>query len=255
VKFRGPLGRSIDVHPHATLDRVTPRRLALRVLLASIAISSLLGIVGILGDKLGDTAAHVLLTSLLMTGASLLALAHFSAWEVPQAQLVARGGAAITAIALLVWFAAVWVEPRSDEFWQLAGSLGLFAIASAHACILWLARLPPRANAIRAAALACDVLIVVMGLAALWAKFDDRGAAQFLAVLCILESGLTIAVVAIAAASRSTPVSGDISEVCFCVRCGKSLWVPAGEVRCRHCDATFFIELRDVKDLPNATLR
>jgi hypothetical protein len=149
----------------------------------------------------------------------------------------------------------VWLEPRSDEFWQLAGSLGMFAIASSHACILWLARLPPRATAVRAAALACDVLIVVMGLAALWAKFDDQAGAQFLAVLCVLESGLTVAVIAIAAASRATPVTGDISEVCFCVRCGKSLWVPAGEVRCRHCDATFFIELREVKDLPAATLR
>jgi hypothetical protein len=225
------------------------------VLLASIAISALLGIVAILGDRLGHTEARVLLTSLLLSGACLLALAHSSAWELPQARLVARGGAAITAIALLVWFAAVWLEPRSDEFWQLAGSLGLFAIASAHACILWVARIPPRANPIRAAALACDVLIVVLGLAALWAKFDDQAGAQFLAVLCILETGLTIAVAAIATASRATPVTGDISEVCFCVRCGKSLWVPAGEVRCRHCDATFFIELRDVKDLPNATLR
>ncbi|HET9991832.1 MAG TPA: hypothetical protein VFQ65_25055 [Kofleriaceae bacterium] len=234
---------------------MTPRRLALRVLLGSIAISALLGIVGILGDNLGDTAVHVLLTSLLVSGASLLALAHLGAWELPQAQVVARGGVAITAIALVVWIAAVWLEPRSDAFWQIAASFGLFAIASAHACILWLARVPPRANAVRAAALACDVLIVVMSLAAIWAKFDDRAGAQFLAVLCILESGLTIALVAIAAASRSTPVAGDVAEVCFCVHCGKSLWVPAGEVRCRHCDATFFVELRDVKDLPGAVLR
>jgi hypothetical protein len=255
VKFPGALGRSIDVHPHATLDRVTPRRLALRVLLASIAISSLLGIFGILADGLGRLSVHVLLTSLLISGASLLGLSLFSAWELPQARVVARSGAAVTAIALLVWCAAVWLEPHSDDFWQFAASLGLLAIAASHACILWCARLPPRASTIRGAALACDVLIVVIGLAALWAKFDDQGTGQFLAVLCVLESGMTIAIIAIAAASRATPVTGDISEVCFCVRCGKSLWVPAGEVRCRHCDATFFIELRDVKDLPNATLR
>jgi hypothetical protein len=229
--------------------------LALRVLLASIAVSSLLGIVGILGDHLGDTAAHVLLTSLLMSGASFLALAQLSAWDVPHAKIVSRGGAAVTAVALVVWIAAVWIEPRSDAFWQLAGSLVLFAVASAHACILWLARLPPRANPVRAAALACDVLIVVMTLAALWARFDDRAGAELLAVLCILESGLTVAVVAIAAASRARPVAGDVSEVCFCIRCGKSLWVPAGDVRCRHCDETFFVELRDVKDLPGAVLR
>ena len=255
MKFRVAVGRSIDVHPHATLDRVTPRRLALRVLLASIAISSLLGIVGILADGLGELSVHVLLTSLLISGASLLSLAYFTAWEVPQAQRVARGGAAVTAIALLVWCAAVWLEPRNVEFWKIAGSLGVLAIAAAHACFLWCARIPPRANALRAAALACDVLIVVIGLAALWAEFSDQDTGQFLAVLCVVESGLTIAIIAIAAASRGTPVTGDISEVCFCVRCGKSLWVPAGEVRCRHCDATFFVELREVKDLPNASLR
>ena len=92
-------------------------------------------------------------------------------------------------------------------------------------------------------------------LAALWSKFDDEATGRFCAILCVIESGLTIAAIAIAAASRSTPVPGDVSEVCFCVRCGKSLWVPAGDVRCRHCDATFSVQLRDVTDLPGAVLR
>lgn len=224
-------------------------------MLVAIAVSALFGIVGVLADGLGKTALHVWLTSLVISGASLLALAQLGAWDLPHARIVSRGGAAATAVSLVVWIAAAWLEPRSDAFWQYAASCALFAIASAHACILWLARVPPRANVVRAAALACDVLIVGLMLAGIWSDFDDRAAGQFLAVLSILETGLTVAVVAIAAASRSTPVAGDVAEVCFCVHCGKSLWVPAGEVRCRHCDATFFVELRDVKDLPGAVLR
>jgi len=225
------------------------------VLLVSIAVGVMFGIVGVLADGLGKTALHVWLTSLVIGGASLLALAQLGAWDLPHARLVSRGGAAATAISVVVWIAAAWLEPRSDEFWQIAASFALFAIASAHACIVWLARVPPRANAVRAAALACDVLIIGLMLAGIWSDFNDRGAGQFLAVLCVLETGLTVAIIAIAAVSRSTPVAGDVSEVCFCVRCGKSLWVAAGEVRCRHCDATFFVELRDVKDLPGAVLR
>ena len=256
MKFRAALGRSIEVPArHATLDRVTPKRFALRVLLASIVVASLFGIVGILADGLGHTALHVWLTSIAISAASLLALAQLSAWELPHAKLVSRGGLAITAVTLVVWIAAVWIEPNADEFWQVAGSFLLFAIASAHACVLWLARLPLRAQALRTAALACDVLIVVLMLAGLWSEFHDVGAGQFLAILCVIESGLTVATIAIAAASRSTPVAGDVSEVCFCVRCGKSLWVPAGDVRCKHCDATFFVELRAVEELPAAVLR
>jgi len=234
---------------------VPAKRLALRILLISIAVASLLGIFGILADGLRHSALHVWLTSIAISCASLLALAQISAFELPQGRAVSRGGLAITAVTLAVWIAAIWIEPRSDEFWQVAASLLLFAIASAHACVLWLARLPPRAHAVRAAALACDVLLVVLMLAGLWSEFHDQAAGQFLAILCVIESGLTIAVIAISAAARSTPVAGDISEVCFCVRCGKSLWVAAGDVRCRHCDATFFVELRDVKDLPSAVLR
>lgn len=225
------------------------------MLLVAIAVSVLFGIVGVLADGLGKTALHVWLTSVVVSGASLLVLAQLGAWDLGHARIVSRGGVIVTAISAVVWIAAVWLEPRSDEFWQCAASCVLFAIASAHACILGLARIPPRANAVRAAALACDVLIVVLMLAGIWSDFDDRGTGQFLAVLAILETGMTVAVGAIATASRSTPVAGDVAEVCFCVHCGKSLWVPAGEVRCRHCDATFFVELRDVKDLPGAVLR
>lgn len=240
---------------HARLDRVTPKRLALRVLLVSVAIASLFGIFGILADGLERTALHVWLTSIAVSAASLLALAQISAWELPQARAISRGGLAMTTISLAVWIAAIWIEPRADDFWKVAGSLLLCAVASAHACVLWLARLPPRATALRTAALACDVLIVVLMLAAMWSEFHDDGAGQVLAILCVIESGLTVAAIAIAAAARATPLAGDVSEVCFCVRCGKTLWVPAGDVRCRHCDATFFVELREVEELPGAVLR
>jgi hypothetical protein len=229
--------------------------MALQVLLASIAVSTLLGIVAILGDKLGHFSGHVLLASLVVAGSSLLALAWLAAWEVPAARVVSRAGVAISAIGTVLWIGGIVEEPRGDLFWQLAGSLALLAIAAAHACTLWLARLSPRAAIVRTAALACSVLLVVMLLAALWDNLKSDAGEELVAVLAIAEAGLTVAVAAIAAVSRGAPGPAGSPEVCFCVRCGKSLWVPAGEVRCRHCNEAFFVELRRIDDLPDAILK
>ncbi|HEV7558387.1 MAG TPA: hypothetical protein VGO00_23115, partial [Kofleriaceae bacterium] len=64
-----------------------------------------------------------------------------------------------------------------------------------------------------------------------------------------------IAVAAISTVNRTSRPGDGVAEVCFCPRCGKHLWMPAGEVRCRHCDEVFFIELRQPSELPSAVLK
>jgi len=237
------------------LDRVSPKRLALRVLLASIAVGTVVGIVGILGDGFGKLGVHTLLTAILVAGAALLELAAMTAWDQPSARISSRLAALSTPITLAVWIGAVWIEPRHEPAWQVAASLGLVSIAAGHAAMLWLARLPPRFAWLRTVALACNVMIAVLLLAATWGHLKSDAGGELVAILCIAETGLTIALGALSAASRTTPTQGDVSEVCFCPRCGKSLWVAAGEIRCRHCFESFFIELRKVEDLPDAVLR
>jgi NADH pyrophosphatase NudC (nudix superfamily) len=156
---------------------------------------------------------------------------------------------------MIVMTAGICVEPRSDAFWQLTGSLCLVAIAATHASMMALARLGPRVQWVRSAALAVNVLLVAMALAAIWQVTRGDTATELLAILAIIEAGLTLAITAISAASRGSVGGEGVAEICFCPRCGKRLWLPAGEIRCRHCDEVFFVELRPAGELPGAILR
>jgi DNA-directed RNA polymerase subunit RPC12/RpoP len=93
-------------------------------------------------------------------------------------------------------------------------------------------------------------------LGSLWAEPRGDGPIQAIAVLSIIAAALTVAVAAVSAGTRAGggPELGS-ADVCFCPRCGKSLWEPAGEIRCRHCEERFFVELRKAEDLPDAVLR
>ena len=90
---------------------------------------------------------------------------------------------------------------------------------------------------------------------ALWGEFESESTLKLIAVLAILDVGITLATFALDFMGRSAPPEGGVAEVCFCPRCGRRLWLPAGEVRCHHCKACFFVELRASGELPTAIAR
>jgi hypothetical protein len=234
---------------------VTVKRVALFALLGSVAIASLLAIVGILGNGFGRLAVHALATAMVVAAGSVLALGNVGAWDLPSARVASRLGVLASCVGMIVLIACVWLEPRRDAPWLLACSLAIVAIAATHASMMWLARIGPRMQVLRTVALAVNVLLVVMTLAAVWGKGRSDALAEALAILAILECGLTLAIAAVAAASRAAPAGAGVAEVCFCPRCGKRLWQPAGEIRCHHCDEVFLVELRPAGELPSAVLR
>jgi hypothetical protein len=237
------------------LDSVTAKRIALRALLASVAVACVIGIVGIFIRDYNDVAIKAMFTSVAMAGACLLAVGCFVAWDQPRARLPSRVGVIGSIGAAVLLIAGMWIEPRSDRFWQTTATVSLLAIAGAHASVLWLARLGPRAHWLRTSALVCDVLIVTMLAAAIWGGVHGEAGFQLIAMFSIAEAGFTIAIAAISTVNRTARPGDGVAEVCFCPRCGKHLWMPAGEVRCRHCDEVFFIELRQPSELPSAVLK
>ena len=230
-------------------------RIALRVLLGSIAVSCLLGIYAVLAGHFGEFEGRVLATSLAISAGSVLAMASFAAWDLPAARVPSRVGVIASLIGLAMVVLGIWTEPRGDWAWQLAGSLCVLGIAGAHISLLLLARLAPAQNWLRPAAMAVEVMLVVAILSAIWGKHPSDSLFQGLAVLAILGSGLSLATLVFHLVNRVAPPPGAVAEVCFCPRCGKRLWHPAGEVRCHHCEECYFIELRPRGDLPSAIVR
>jgi hypothetical protein len=229
------------------------RTLALRTLLISIAVSALLGIYAVLVGHFGEFEAKILGTSAAISIASLLAMASFAGWELPASRLVSRAGVATSIVALVFTIGGIWVATESETGWKLVASIWLVAGACAHATLVMLARLAPAQHWLRIATHGTTVMLVMAILAALWG--DGDGMWRALAVLSILEGAATLALVVFHFVNRLAPPAGPVAEVCFCPRCGKRLWHPAGEIRCHHCELCFFIELRPSAPLPDAIVR
>lgn len=228
------------------------RTIALRALLISISIGSLLGILAILGSRLGETGFKILATSFSISGASALVLASLAAWKLPAARVPSRAGVWATVVALALVIPGMWLEVNNDSYWRVALTFVIAGAAGAHGSLLSLARLAPRHGWIRPVALTTLVFLAAGLCAAAWAHHESEAMWKLIAILAILDVAFTLATTALDFVNRASVPEGGVAEVCFCPRCGRRLWQPAGEVRCGHCNATFFIELRPSEDLPTA---
>src|SRR5258706_5453559 len=228
------------------------RSVALRALLVSITIGSLLGIMAILGGRLGETGYKILATSFSISGASALVLASLAAWKLPVARVPSRVGVFATLIALVMIEIGMWLEVNNDDFWRIMLTSVVAGAAGAHASLLSLARLAPKHAWLRPVGIVNLVFLAAAVCAAVWSHHESESMWKLIAILAILDVAFTLATGALDFANRASVPEGGVAEVCFCPSCGRRLWQPQGEVRCGHCKAAFFIELHKSEDLPTA---
>ena len=137
---------------------MSPKRLALLLLIGSVGFSALLGVWALLAGEFGDVEVKILLTSLCVSAASILSMSSAVAWEQRKLDWLPRAGIALALLACVGVIAGLWIEVDSDEYWKTMVSLGLAAVAVAHACLLSLARLAPAYRWSFVAGVACATL-------------------------------------------------------------------------------------------------
>ena len=119
------------------------RRIGLGVFFASVAVNAVLGIYALLAPNWGDTQTKILLTSLCVTGAVLLALANEPAWERRLLGPVPYAGATLGAAAFAMTIVAIWTETENETAGKALGSTFTIAVACTVASLVALVRLPP----------------------------------------------------------------------------------------------------------------
>src|SRR5262245_6852358 len=142
------------------------RRAVLFILLASIALSSLLGILVVFGASNGDRAAKALVSALVVSGASVLAMSAIAAWDLPGGRLYSRVCVLASTVAMGLIISLIWIEPHGEIYGKVAATSAAFAVASAHGSMLALARLAPRYHWVRTAAIAVGTLLLAGVLSA-----------------------------------------------------------------------------------------
>lgn len=170
------------------------RRTALNLLIASLLLSGALGIAALLVKEFGTLQARVLLTSLTVSGASILALASATALERQRFRTLAQTGIAITALGAACILVVIWFDPRSDDFLRFVGSIATVAIALAHCSLLSLATPAKRHEWVQRAAFAAAGLLAVLLVVFYWTEFDEEWYLRILGIASIVVTVLTILV-------------------------------------------------------------
>ena len=121
------------------------RRLFLYLLIASVALSAVIGIVVILIGNFGEFETKVLLTTLTITATSILGLACGAFLETDRGRLLPLVGISLALVSAVMWIILIWNGTiHNDWFPKSLMSTTLLAASCSHISLLSLARLDKR---------------------------------------------------------------------------------------------------------------
>jgi hypothetical protein len=238
---------------------MNPKRIALWFLITSVAVSAVIGIIAIVVGNFGQTQARILLTTLVISAASICALACGALWESGRLKLLPMIGIALAIFDAILLIAGIWWEPSTDGYWKFTASAGLIAAATAHVCLLALAKLAPRFVWSQIAAYTAAYLLALLFIYLIYAEPKGDAFIRVIGVVSIM----------LAAASILTPVfhrlsRGDLIEppqlttltgpqlhpTITCPQCGESLPNSPVDTSCGRCGCKFRVTILDAAPAP-----
>ena len=226
---------------------MNPKRAALWFLIVSVVLSAVSGIIAIVSGKFGDFQARIILTTLTISAASLCALACGALWETSHAKILPFIGIALAVISAAVFIFGIWAKISSEEFWKAAASIGIVAAATAHACLVSLARLAKRFAWSRVAVFVTVYLLAVLFIYLIYETPHGDTFPRIIGVNSIVLAALTILTPVFHRLSRSdlsaAALQDTLHKTITCPRCGTELLNSAGEITCERCGCKFLVTI------------
>jgi hypothetical protein len=217
------------------------KRLALRLLIASVGISALLGIYTLLAGDFGELEVRILLTSLSVSGASILSMACGVAWERGRLGFLPRAGVLLAIASCSLVVVGIWAEISEEEFWNSVASAAIVATALAHSSLLSLARLEPRFSWSLPCAYVNAFLLAIVLVIVIWTEAESEWVWRGVGVLTVLLSAITILVPVFHRMGRAVDLSVP-GVIRFCPSCGAGVTAGESPASCERCGATCRIE-------------
>ncbi|NQW18876.1 MAG: hypothetical protein HQ478_15505 [Chloroflexi bacterium] len=228
-------------------------KLALRILIGSVAISAVLGIVALLLRDLDDFTGRTLGTTLFVSAAALLIMANTVVMESKQRGYfyVSGLGLVMALVALPLFLTALWMDQAPENLWKTGVSIEIVSIVMAHSSILSLRRLPKKYEWTMplATVLAMALGSLVVGM--IWIEDAGSSTWRYAGTLAILVTSITIVIpviprlVALEMEGGESSVNRSIHQVRHCPDCGIGLADASDsgrETTCHSCGAVFSVE-------------
>lgn len=232
---------------------MSPKRIALWFLIGSVALSAAFGIIAIISGNFGDFEGRVILTTITISAASICALAAGAFWESRSARTLPGFAVAFAVFAASLIIIGIWGRIRGDEYWKSTATMGLFAIATAQACLISLARLAPRFAWTRTLALLAISFLTASITLTIWGEINDDGFYKAMGAAAILVAALTIMMPIFHRLSRGDLTGGKafpfddqhLFPTVLCPRCGISQPSSFTQIRCTSCGCRFVVTIID----------
>ncbi|MCM2370223.1 hypothetical protein [Aporhodopirellula aestuarii] len=113
-------------------------------LVGSVLFGATLGIIFVMRDTWGWLEVRVMLSTIVIAGASLCGLACDLSRQPLGRNLLPKAGLALTAISAALLLIGIWGDIGSDEFWRFTLCESIIAVATVHVCLLAIAKLAKR---------------------------------------------------------------------------------------------------------------
>ena len=175
-----------------TRDQLSLKKGFLYTLIGSVGLSALLGILAILMGDFGEFEIRVLLTTLTISAASVCGLSCGAALEAERAHQLPLVGIGLSVLSAILLIIGVWAEPHADEFWKIAATCSVFAVAVSHVSLLRLARFSSRFTWAVPAAYATVFAVAGIISVMLWGEVDEEPMFRLLGVASILAAAITV---------------------------------------------------------------
>lgn len=180
---------------YAEMPNLNLKRIFLYLLIASVALSALIGIGVIIFGSFGEFETKILLTTLAVTVTSILGLANGAYLETGRGRVLPILGIVFSVISAVLWIFLVWYGTAQTAFFaKLLLSINLFAAACSHISLLSIARLDRRFLWSRYAVHASVWTLTAILLYSIWLHFENmtEWLTRVIGVLSIIIAAVTI---------------------------------------------------------------
>lgn len=227
-----------------------PKKVALWFLIVSVAISAVMGIIAILSGTFGEFQAKIIFTTLTISAASIGALASGALWENRNRRLLPAMGVMLALLAAVLLIVGIWLTHFSEGYWKFTASTCVLAIATAHTCLLALAKLARRFFWSRLIAFTANYLLALLIILMIYVEPQGDFGVRVIGVTSIIVAAMTIMTPIFHRLSRGdldraraavTAETPQLFDTITCPQCGALQDNSPSEITCGTCGCKFRI--------------
>ena len=170
------------------------KRLSLWAFIGFLVVTAIVAIVAVVSGDFGDFESKVLITSLIISGASVCVMAYATFAERSGRVRVGQVGVALTVVAAALLLVGMWSERGEDEFWKATLTLLILAVGLAYALLLLLPELKGRQRWIHTTSSLSIGTLATMMIVAIWVELSEGWYIRLLAVVAILVALQTLVI-------------------------------------------------------------